>query len=222
MVVDLDDRPVEAGEVPRADARTDADAISDAERREHVARVDRVQEPPACVDRRCDRAEVTVELALGDRVEQRALHLRSSALRRSVTRAAASRVTGHREDGFGAPGRTAVIAAVIAELSPRSMATRDPGSPTHAQAGPSKAERRTARAAVGAYHEAELARLIEHVRTGLERSDQPSLALSRISIRVGRRRCCSRRRARYSSNVSSSPAARAVACARWRIRAAER
>jgi hypothetical protein len=38
-----------------------------------------------------------------------------------------------------------------------------------AEAGPSKAERRAARAAVGAYHEAELARLIEHVREGLER-----------------------------------------------------
>ena len=37
--------------------------------------------------------------------------------------------------------------------------------------GPSKAERRAARAAVGAYHEAELARLLEHVRDGLVRYD---------------------------------------------------
>jgi hypothetical protein len=37
--------------------------------------------------------------------------------------------------------------------------------------GPSKAERRAARAAVGAYHEAELARLLEHVREGLARFD---------------------------------------------------
>jgi hypothetical protein len=37
--------------------------------------------------------------------------------------------------------------------------------------GPSKAERRAARAAVGAYHEAELARLLEHVREGLARYD---------------------------------------------------
>ena len=37
--------------------------------------------------------------------------------------------------------------------------------------GPSKAERRAARAAVGAYHEAELARLLEHVRDGLARYD---------------------------------------------------
>ena len=51
------------------------------------------------------------------------------------------------------------------------MATSDPGSGTRPQAGPSKAERRAARAAVGAYHEAELARLIDHVREGLERYD---------------------------------------------------
>jgi hypothetical protein len=37
--------------------------------------------------------------------------------------------------------------------------------------GPSKAERRAARAAVGAYHEAELARLLEHVREGFARYD---------------------------------------------------
>ncbi len=41
----------------------------------------------------------------------------------------------------------------------------------HPSAGPSKAERRAARAAVGAYHEAELAGLIEHVREGLARYD---------------------------------------------------
>ena len=51
------------------------------------------------------------------------------------------------------------------------MATSDPGSGTRAQTVPSKAERRAARAAVGAYHEAELARLLEHVREGLERYD---------------------------------------------------
>jgi hypothetical protein len=51
------------------------------------------------------------------------------------------------------------------------MATSDPGSGTRAHAGPSKAERRAARAAVGAYHEAELARLIDHVREGLARYD---------------------------------------------------
>ena len=51
------------------------------------------------------------------------------------------------------------------------MATSDPGSGTRAQIGPSKAERRAARAAVGAYHEAELARLLEHVRDGLEGYD---------------------------------------------------
>jgi hypothetical protein len=37
--------------------------------------------------------------------------------------------------------------------------------------GPSKAERRAARAAVAAYHEAELARLLEHVREGLASYD---------------------------------------------------
>jgi hypothetical protein len=51
------------------------------------------------------------------------------------------------------------------------MATSDPDSGTRPQAGPSKAERRAARAVVGAYHEAELARLIDHVREGLERYD---------------------------------------------------
>src|SRR3954451_22589473 len=51
------------------------------------------------------------------------------------------------------------------------MATSDPTNGTRAQAGPSKAERRAARAAVGAYHETELARLLEHVREGLERYD---------------------------------------------------
>ena len=55
------------------------------------------------------------------------------------------------------------------------MATSDPGSGTGAQAGPSKAERRAARAAVGGYHEAELARLIDHVREGLERYDAGEL-----------------------------------------------
>ena len=51
------------------------------------------------------------------------------------------------------------------------MATNNPGRGMGAHAGPSKAERRAARAAVGAYHEAELARLLEHVREGLERYD---------------------------------------------------
>src|ERR671935_779562 len=51
------------------------------------------------------------------------------------------------------------------------MAPSDPGSGTRAQADPSKVERRAARAAVGAYQEAELARLLEHVREGLERYD---------------------------------------------------
>src|SRR5919108_3425257 len=51
------------------------------------------------------------------------------------------------------------------------MATSDPDSGTRPQDGPSNAERRAARAAVGAYHEAELARLIDHVREGLERYD---------------------------------------------------
>jgi hypothetical protein len=51
------------------------------------------------------------------------------------------------------------------------MATSDPGSGTRAHTGPSKAERGAARAAVGAYHEAELARLIDRVREGLERYD---------------------------------------------------
>ena len=48
------------------------------------------------------------------------------------------------------------------------MASRDP---TGASPVPSKAERRAARAAVGAYHEAELAKLIERVREGIARLD---------------------------------------------------
>jgi hypothetical protein len=51
------------------------------------------------------------------------------------------------------------------------MAIGDPGSGMGAHSAPSKAERRAARAAVGAYHEAELGRLLEHVRDGLERYD---------------------------------------------------
>jgi hypothetical protein len=51
------------------------------------------------------------------------------------------------------------------------MATNNPGRGMGAHAGPSKAERRAARAAVGAYHVAELARLLDHVREGLERYD---------------------------------------------------
>jgi len=51
------------------------------------------------------------------------------------------------------------------------MATSDPGSGARGQSGPSKAERGAARAAVGAYHEGELARLLEYVREGLERYD---------------------------------------------------
>lgn len=51
-VVELDDRAVVAGQVARADPRTDADAISDAQRREPMARsrscgaVARVRRPP--------------------------------------------------------------------------------------------------------------------------------------------------------------------------------
>ena len=41
----------------------------------------------------------------------------------------------------------------------------------HPSTGPSKAERRAAREAVGAYHEAELGGLVEHVREGLARYD---------------------------------------------------
>src|SRR5829696_1054605 len=99
-VVELDDRPVEAGQVPRPDALADADAISNTERREHVARIDRVEQPPACVDRQRNRAEMIVELALGDRVQQRALRGEQRARRRRpVARTAASRAIGHRTGG---------------------------------------------------------------------------------------------------------------------------
>jgi hypothetical protein len=91
-IVELDDRAVVAGQVARADPRTDADAIPDAQRREPVARVDRVEQLPARVDRRRDRAEMIVEFALGDRVKQRALRWRSR-LRRC--RPAPWRAIGH-------------------------------------------------------------------------------------------------------------------------------
>ncbi len=51
------------------------------------------------------------------------------------------------------------------------MASSDPGSGTDPPPGPSKAERGAARVIVGAYHETELARLIEHLRDGLARYD---------------------------------------------------
>jgi hypothetical protein len=56
------------------------------------------------------------------------------------------------------------------------MSTADREEPSHPRrvtpsAGPSKAERRAARAAVAAYHEAELAKLIERVRAGIARYD---------------------------------------------------
>lgn len=46
-----------------------------------------------------------------------------------------------------------------------------PPRATGTQPIPSKAERRAARAAVGAYHETELGKLIERVREGLARYD---------------------------------------------------
>ena len=48
------------------------------------------------------------------------------------------------------------------------MASRDPA---RAHLPPSKAERRAARAAVGAYHADELAKLIDRVREGIARMD---------------------------------------------------
>jgi hypothetical protein len=47
---------------------------------------------------------------------------------------------------------------------------------------PSKVERRAARAAVGAYHEAELARLLEHVREGIARYDAGEVTRSSSTI----------------------------------------
>jgi hypothetical protein len=41
--------------------------------------------------------------------------------------------------------------------------------------GPTKAERRAARATVGAYHQAELAKLIEHLRDAFARYDAGDL-----------------------------------------------
>jgi hypothetical protein len=51
------------------------------------------------------------------------------------------------------------------------MASSDSGSETGVPTGPSKADRRAARATVSTYHEGELARLIEHVRDGLAHYD---------------------------------------------------
>ncbi|HET6551522.1 MAG TPA: hypothetical protein VFG79_23850, partial [Solirubrobacter sp.] len=43
------------------------------------------------------------------------------------------------------------------------------------ESGPTKAERRDARATAGAYHQAELAKLIEHLRDALARYDAGDL-----------------------------------------------
>src|SRR5689334_14194663 len=43
------------------------------------------------------------------------------------------------------------------------------------ESGPTKAERRAARATVGAYHQAELAKLVEHLRDALARYDAGDL-----------------------------------------------
>jgi hypothetical protein len=77
-----------------------------------------MEEPPARVDRRRNRAEMGVELALGDCVEQRALRLRQRARRRQpVARAAASRAIGHRKDGRRLPGRTGSVTTASAAIA---------------------------------------------------------------------------------------------------------
>ena len=113
MVVDLGHRSLEAGEVARADPIVDADTIPDAERRERMAGVDRVQQVAAGVDRSGECAEVIVELAAGDRVEQRALGIhRRGAVRRTVmvrpaARALSAGSIGHRFEMFAhVPDRT--------------------------------------------------------------------------------------------------------------------
>jgi hypothetical protein len=73
MVIDLGHRPLQAGEVARADLVVDADTIPDAERCEHMTGLDCVQQVAAGVYRGGKCAEVIVELAAGDHVEQRAL-----------------------------------------------------------------------------------------------------------------------------------------------------
>jgi hypothetical protein len=75
VIVDLDHGGVQAGQIARADAVVDADAVTDAERRQPVAGIDRVQQVATRVDRRRQGAEVVVELAAGDRGQQRALVL---------------------------------------------------------------------------------------------------------------------------------------------------
>ena len=97
------------------------------------------------------------------------------------------------------------------------MATNNPGRGMGAHAGPSKAERRAARAAVGAYHEAEVARLLEHVREGLERYDAGEIDAFELddlihhykratqklwSFCTGGAHTCTRRRGRLSGCAS--------------------
>src|SRR5436309_2770876 len=79
---------------------------SDAERREHVARVDRMEQTSACVDRRRNRAKMIVEFVFADRLEQRALWIRRHVRRhRPVACGAASGAIGHRE-GWSPCART--------------------------------------------------------------------------------------------------------------------
>ena len=231
------DRPGHAGEVPWADALTDPDTIPDGERRELVARLDRLEQTSARVDRRRNRAEMSVEFALGDRVEQRALRLPPRARHRPATRAAASRATGHqtvwsppaRTDRFRHDRRRA-DRRVAGEIDAFELDDLIHHSSERARA----VELVHARRLVGR-RRATLKRMREKGRARrLVRPDedapvasldplQRSLALSRISISVGRRRCCSRRRSRYSPNASDSPAdSRGSPCARRGSAAAER
>ncbi len=54
---------------------------------------------------------------------------------------------------------------------PATMPMSDHERTAQSRSAPSKAQRRAVRAAVGSYHEAELGKLIEHVRDGLARYD---------------------------------------------------
>lgn len=72
LVVDLDDRAMEAVEVAGADRVVDPHVLADAEFGEDGRGADGVQEVVASVDGVGERGEVLIELAVGYRVKQRA------------------------------------------------------------------------------------------------------------------------------------------------------
>ena len=75
MIVEPDDRAMQADQVAGADLFGDADDIPDAQCRQRCGRANGEQELPTRLHRAGKCAEMVVELACRDRFEQRALGL---------------------------------------------------------------------------------------------------------------------------------------------------